>query len=150
MLQSQTRKIGEHTYRVTQLGSEPGQRLYFRLIKLVGPSLAEVLKQWRGEKKVNSGSAAAALTELMSSLDYSMWREFVDTFAEATDVLSDDGKRSGTLVELGINKPKGLAFAGHYGHLMKWLAFSLEVNYASFFDELGLADLASPAVELSA
>jgi len=138
MLKSDTREIGGKRYCVTQLAAEPGQRLFFQLAKLIGPSVAALLREWQG-KEVTPDTVAAALSEFVQTLTYAQFRDFVDTFMGSTDVLGEDDKR------VKLLSMKALAFAGDYGSLMKWVAFCLEVNYASFFGDMGLTTLPSAA-----
>lgn len=147
MLKSESKEIGGKRYCVTQLAAEPGQRLFFHLVKLVGPSVSALLHEWRGGE-VSTGVVASALSELVSQLEYSKVREFIDTFMTATTVIGTD--KDGNEVRLSLEKQKALAFAGDYGSLVKWLAFCLEVNYGSFFDDMGLTSLLSEQANQSA
>lgn len=143
MLQTQSRKIGDRTYHVTQLAAEPGQRLFFQLIKLAGPSIAALLREWDA-KEISIDTVGGALTELTSMLTYAQFRDFVDTFTAVTAVEGADGAR------VPLDKMKTLAFAGDYGGLCRWLGFCLEVNFASFFDDMGLTRLPGAAATASA
>lgn len=147
MLKSDTREIGGKRYCVTQLAAEPGQRLFFQLAKLIGPSVAALLREWQG-KEVTPDTVAAALSEFVQSLTYAQFRDFVDTFMGSTKVLGTNDK--GEETQAPLLSMKALAFAGDYGSLMKWIAFCLEVNYGSFFGDMGLTALPSAAGKPSA
>ena len=146
MLKSETREIGGKHYCVTQLAAEPGQFLFFQLVKFAGPSVAALLNDWRGEgATVDAGTVGKALSELTSQLTYETFRKFVDTFIDSTVVIGGVDA-NGNEIRQPLSKSKALAFAGDYGSLVKWLGFCLEVNYASFFADMGLTKLpSSPA-----
>lgn len=146
-LKSEQREIKGVTYEVTQLAAEPGQRLFFSLVKLLGPAVAALLQEWQG-KAVTPATIAAAITELAASLEYKHFRDFVDTFQASTDVLGQDSNGRATRVKL--SSMKALAFAGDYGGLMQWLGFCLEVNFGSFFSDMGLTNRPGVADEPSA
>lgn len=140
-LKTETREIGGKTYRVTQLGTEHGLRLFFKLGKLVGPSVGALLREWQGGA-INKDTVAAALTEFVAGMEYPTFRDFVDTFMTATVIVTPgaDGARE-QLTKL--ESIKAVAFQGDYASLMKWLGVCLEVNFASFFADMGLTKLPS-------
>jgi hypothetical protein len=131
MLKSQSREIGGTTYEVQTLSTEPGLRLFFQLAKLVGPATASALKQWQ-TKEMTPQMFAAGIAEFMSQLQYATFMDFVSTFQESTTVVGANGNKA------KLSDMKAIAFAGDYGSLMKWLGFCLEVNFKSFFVDLGL------------
>jgi hypothetical protein len=151
MLKSQTREIGERTYCVTTLGSEDGQRLFFKLAKLVGPSVAALLRQWAGsigedgKPKLDVDTVSAALGEFMTQLSYGDFQDFVQSFAKSTDVVDEKDTRVSLakLMKLG-------EFSGDYASFVKWLGFCLEVNFASFFAGMGLTSQSPGAAKQSA
>lgn len=142
MLKSETREIGGKEYCVTQLGAEDGQRLFFKLLKFVGPSVAALLREWRGrvdeqgKPQLDVRVLSSALSEFMSQLSYGEFRDFVDTFMKSTALIGDADER-GNKPRVNLDKMKALAFVGDYGSLVKWLGFCLEVNYSSFFADMG-------------
>ena len=148
MLKSETKEIGGKKYSVTQLSAEPGQRLFFHLVKFVGPGVSTLLREWQGtvtdegKPQVDAETIAAALSELVQVFTYAHFRDFVDTFMSSTHVIGSD--KEGNEVRVPLEKTKALAFAGDYGSLVKWLAFCLEVNFGSFFDDMGLTSPQSP------
>lgn len=150
MRRTETREIGGTTYSVTQLGWDDGQRLFFNLAKLAGPSVAALLREWQGavgadgKPKLDSETVSAALTEFLQSLSYPMFRDFVDTFVKVTKVHGENDKTA-PLADM-----KAIAFAGDYASLCRWLGFCLEVNYSSFFDGMGLTSRPAPAASASA
>lgn len=142
MLKSETREIGGRKLTVTQLGTGDGLRLFFKLGKLVGPSVGTLLRQWQG-KSVTKEVVGMAITELLAAIEWSDFNEFVQTFAKVTretvTVTNDRGDSEERTVSL--DKTIGnIAFAGDYLTLMQWLGFCLEVNFASFFTGLGLTN----------
>lgn len=135
-----SREIAGKMYHVTTLSTEPGRRLWFKLVKLAGPALAAFLRQLGASdaqgllklKTVSPVVAAAALQELVSTLSAEDFDDFYNTFLATTSVEQNDGAK------VRLESIKAFAFAGAYGAMVKWLGFCLEVNFGSFFDELGL------------
>jgi len=148
MLKSETREIGGRKLEVTQLGTAQGLKLFFKLGKLVGPSVATLIKQWQG-KAISKEVVGEALIELLDKLEWSDFQELVVVCARSTMQIHTNDK--GETVRLPLEKTiDTIAFAGDYLSLMKWLGFCLELNFASFFVDLGLTSLPSSADQASA
>ena len=136
MLKSETREIGGRKFNVTQLGTGDGLRIFFKLGKLVGPSVGALIKQWQG-KSIDKHALGAALTELVEKLEWADFKELVALCAKSTAeiVTNDDGETR----RIDLSKTiETVAFAGDYLSLMQWLGFCLELNFSSFFVGLGL------------
>jgi len=130
-IEAREKRIGEHTYRVTQFGAKQGRGLLVRLLKLAGPSLGATLSSLAQGKHTEVEAALAAglsqgLYELAERLNE----------AEVGSVLDDFAKQ--TVVVIGDREPRlsdvfDAHFAGKYDEMLLWARFCLEVNYASFF-----------------
>jgi hypothetical protein len=131
---SDQRTIGSRTFIVTACNTDDGCRLLFSLIKVCGPAVARFLRGLGADEEsledMNLSIVADALEELLRTVDKATFDDFYKTFFKNTKQLTDEG---GQVPLVGPT-----AFAGDYGTMSKWLAFSLEVNFASF-----LADLAA-------
>lgn len=134
MLEIRSKAIGNHTYRVRQLGAGEGRKALIRLVKILGPVFAPLLE---GSGKVGAGwsfletkasdvgRAFEVLAERLSDqdLDY-----FCATFGVCTELEWPDGRAKPLTLQ-----EQELHFAGDYLAMFKWLAFCLEVNYSGFF-----------------
>lgn len=139
MLKSETREIGGRKLEVTQLGTGQGLKLFFKLGKLVGPSIATLIRQWQG-KAISKQVVADAMLELVEKLEWSDFQELVNVCAKSTSQVVTNERGETLRIELSKTIDT-IAFAGDYLSLMKWLAFCLELNFASFFVDLGLTAL---------
>lgn len=142
------RLIGEHMYRVTQLGAKPGRAMLVRLVKLLGPGIGSFVggigrvgpppskpNELQLEAMEESGLAlgfADGIHELCARLNEKDFGELVDQFARHTVVVVSDELQP-QLTEIFDQH-----FAGRYDLMLKWLAFCLEINFGSFFG--GAAD----------
>lgn len=135
------RKIGNHTYRVTQFGAKQANRVLVSLFKLVGGGFADLVST-PGEAEARLGAAVAALQKSVSADDLNA---VCDAFASKTKLILQAQLNGGPQ-----EVPQDLApmfddhFAGaSYPDLFRWLAFAIEVNYASFLGANGtsLSDL---------
>lgn len=133
MIQAETRTISGDEYEVTQLPSGRGRKLLLRILRVVGPALAELVRGGDGVKlsEVGADGLASAMQELAARLTEDDFEYAVRELAGATKVRIGGGDP--TKLETIID----LHFAGEYGAMLQWLAFALEVNYRSFFDGLG-------------
>lgn len=148
MLKSETREIGGRKFAVTQLGTEEGLRIFFKIGKLIGPSIAELLREWQGQT-ITKATLGAALAELCNKLEYRDFLELVTLCAKCTSELVTD--QDGSVRRVGLEKTiSTVAFAGDYLSLLQWLGFCLELNFASFFVGLGLTKLPNSADQESA
>jgi hypothetical protein len=112
------KKIGRHTYYVTQLNALVGRKALVRLAKFLGPALAAATK----------GDVTDALARVAESLSEDDFEYFCDLFAEKTVVTG--GEYDG---EPDLHLIFDEHFAGEYLEMVQWLAFAFQVNFASFF-----------------
>lgn len=144
------RTIGPHTYRVTLLGAKEGERMAWKLAKLLMPSAAAAADGFaaapvkpsavQGEEGVAEMiamviGASWGLTRLIELVDPLELEQMQVRLAQHTEVL------------IGRDQEKPLAgilddhFAGHYDWMAQWFAFALEVNFSSFFAVSASADV---------
>jgi hypothetical protein len=130
------KKIGDHTYRLTMLGTRQGQRVLLRLVKALGPAAA-VLAVAGAEGLGNAISAALqSITE--TDLDY-----LIDTFAASTDLVLPTTTAAGAgSVKVALTGCYDSHFAQRYPESLAWLVWAVQVNFSSFFDGKGAAVLA--------
>jgi hypothetical protein len=112
------KRIGIHTYYVTQLDALRGRREIVRLAKVIGPALSVADK---GEE--------AALAKLVEALSVDEFDHFCEVLSEQTVVT---GGAHGEL-EPQLSDVFAEHFAGNYLEMVQWLAFALGVNFGSFF-----------------
>jgi hypothetical protein len=129
MLKTTETVIDGHRLRVTQLALGQSRPMFFKLTKICGPAVVSFMKALDGKKLADVALPvmADAIGELIKSLDYETFNAFVQTFARVTETF--DEKNVSILLSGSIELD---AFGGNYGTLLKWLAFCLEFNFASF------------------
>jgi hypothetical protein len=143
MLKSQSRVIGNHTYKVRQLGASEGRKMLVRLVKVLGPVLAALLRATKGQKlppakveetpeptapEATEAPAEAPLEVFCSRLSEVDLDYLVSTLGPCTEVILPDGRVQALTLDV-----QEMHFAGSYGEMFKWLGFALEVNYSDFF-----------------
>ena len=131
MLHTEEKQIGDHTFKISQLGSREGRRILVRLIKLLGPALGEIVES-RGNIEQAIG---AGLSDLARNITNDDLTDLCQTFGNSTEVIIE-----GKPVRLSIDFQE-IFFAGRYGAMMKWLKACLEVNFADFTELLGATEL---------
>lgn len=121
---AQEREIDGIRYKVWPISMKPhGTAALVRLIKLISPVLASVLK---ADTKAAMGAAlfeALPNTLTESDIDY-----FAKVFGDAAQYLNDKGEWAPL-----VDKVQADHFAGRYFALFQWIAFAAEVNYGNFF-----------------
>jgi len=133
MIETKEKAIDEHNVMVTQF---PGRRaLMFktRLIKLLGPSIAQLFTEKGVDAEVDFSAISKALDKLAENLNENEYVKFVLDLLQCTRF---DGK------EIGENV-FDTEFAGNLLLMYKVLWFTLEVNYGSFFGEGGIGKILS-------
>lgn len=125
-IESQTKQIGDFSYKVRTLGAKVGNRVLLKMSKSVGALLLVA----GGGRGVTAGAIASALASL--SEDDFDW--IVMKLSEATDLTLPDGR------EPCLGGQNGAVFdqhfAGRYDAELEWLEFAIEVNFGPFFLEL--------------
>ncbi len=139
-------------YRITQLPFGASQRLLTRLMRVVGPVLAELAAGVKDGK----ANLESDLTELMPTfgpavekLCASLGDDDLDflfkTLAGHSEVSLSEGKW------VNLKDVMEMEFAGEFPHAIKWLVESLKVNFGNFFGDRGLLGRAgAPAKEKAA
>lgn len=128
-------KKGPVKYMVTQFPARYGLRLKTELIKLLAPSLFSLAGNL--DAKVESSNISLIIESLCTRLDEGAIESLVLRLLSST-------RREGKEVDKVFDD----VYAGNYGELFKALKFVIEVNYGSFFQELGISNLAElPAVK---
>lgn len=145
MLKTERKMIGEYEYAVTQLDAVKGSRVFTRLTKILAPAivgLSSASTQIKGTKPADvddvTGSkmfeALGKLAENLTEADVDFFRE---CFAASTDVMITD-EQTGKQRSPKLSTIFGLHFAGKYDEMIEWLVFCFEVNFGSFFVQIGL------------
>lgn len=116
--ETKTKTIKSTQYDMRQFGALQGRKVLARLLQTVGPAIGAI-----------GGSPEAALALAISKFDSDTVDYLCDSFAPFTTI-HVNGK--GIALEAVFN----VHYAGNYGEMLQWLAFALEVNYASFFADL--------------
>jgi hypothetical protein len=134
-IETRERTIGEHTYRVTQLGTKRGSAMLVKLVKLLGPGCGSFIGGLGRAPSGNSGeweSALAlglgdALHDLATRLDEAQFAAVCDEFAKQTAVVLS------AELEPRLSDIFDDHFAGKYDVMLRWLRFCMEINFSSFF-----------------
>ena len=133
MIDTKEKIIDEHNVMVTQF---PGRRALFfktRLIKLVGPSVAQLFTGKSLDINMDFSIVAKALDKLAENLKEDEYVKFVLDLLQCT-----------RLDEKEINDSTfDNEFAGNLLLMYKVLWFTLEVNYGSFFGQGGIGKILS-------
>ncbi len=143
MRKTETRDIGGLRYQVMQLGAIRGRAVMLRLTKVIGPAIAALMAaKPKGEGKGILDVDVAALGGIFEKLELTEadLEFFCQAFGEVSFVTLPDGKHP-RVVDCFDDH-----FAGRYGDMLSWLAFSAEVNFGDF---LSKASAAIPAESAS-
>src|ERR1700753_1784819 len=136
------RWIGEHIYRVTLLGAKEGERMAWKLAKLLAPSAAAAADGFASApSKPNAAQGEEGVAEMIAMVIGASWglTRLIDLVDPAELEAMQLLLAKYTEVELKPDQTPNLAkvfddhFAGRYDVLMQWFAFALEVNFSSFF-----------------
>lgn len=115
-------------FKVTQLGFADGMELLTMLGRLVGPALSEATK---------TQNAAAMIGDILSRLSFTEITSITEKLSRTTRIEREPGRWPVLEPEVDL--------AGNYDLTLRWLKFSLEVNYGDFFVAGGLlSDVISP------
>jgi hypothetical protein len=134
-LTTQRRTIRDCEYEVAPLGLETSLDVLFRVKAIFSPTLREVSASLATSKEDERGvemairTALAGAQKLIEVLTIDDVRYLRAKFSDTTTIHFSDGKAPRL-----ANKP--LHFEGpRMFDLFKWIAFCIEVNYASFFTD---------------
>ncbi len=125
---TQEREINGVNYSVTPLPFGVGRKTLMRLVKIISPIAAAA---FRGDNAGVFEALPLALTD--DDVEY-----FAKIFGQQSRYLEDGNWKP----LLPANQE--MHFAGRYAEFVKWLVFSIEVNFGGFFSGKsgeGLADL---------
>ncbi len=134
MLETKQREIDGVTFSVEMLDGKSSRGVFVRVVKLLGPSLADLAKS--GAESILDADhtvalgALAKLTEGLTEVDL---EALVDVFSRKTKI---------AVGAAWVPVPDAV-FAGKLLTMFKWLAFCLEVNYSDFLG--AFATTARPA-----
>jgi hypothetical protein len=129
-IETRERRIGDHTYRVTQFGAKQGRAMLVRLVKLGGPGVGSFVGGVGRGDAMESALALGvgdALHDLAGRLNEAEIASMMDEFAKFTVLVQSAD------VELRLSDILDDHFAGAYDEMLQWVRFALEVNFASFF-----------------
>lgn len=130
MLESQSKSIGESTYKVTQLGAKKGLEVFGRLFQFIAPALGGLLDEAGGVKSIGDlelSAVGGAFKQLAARQVGAELQYFVDAFLPS---IEHNGGKDGNFVKLsGVYE---LHFAGKVHELFQLLWFCVEVNYDGF------------------
>lgn len=125
MRETRSKEIAGRTYEVTQLGAVAGQKVFVRVLKVLGPAIG-----------------AKDMAALLGGIQESDVQALVDAFIPMTHIAGVGQLNARTFDD---------HFAGAYRELFDWLAFCVEVNFGDFLSAppSGLAASvgSAPAVE---
>ncbi len=138
-LKTDKRTIGEFTYSVNQLPYSEGRALMPILLRALGPTLGTLL-EGMGSKGLESNlDLSRALGEFSSSLSEHDLTVICNKMAERSWIL-DGPKHNLACDEQGrVHLPavEEEHWPSRYSDWVKWLTFTLEVNFSSFLGGMG-------------
>jgi hypothetical protein len=139
MIEEKTKVINENTYVVQQFAARRGLKLKTRLIKLIAPTafalMGSVGKDKQGnislDSEANPDMVAKAVSGLVNNLES-------DSVVELIFALLETTRRNGVEVTGQNGSHFDMIYAANYGELSQALMFVIEVNFGSFFRDLGI------------
>lgn len=131
MIETKEKYIDGHKYTVTQFPARRALTLKTKLVKLVAPSLFTAMSGQKQGASVLDMPLDKAINMLVERLDED---HLINLIFELLASTRRDGKE---LNESHFN----MVYAGNFGELYKALFFILEVNFGSFFQEIGIGNL---------
>lgn len=127
MIETRDKYINGHCYTITQLPARKALRLKTRLLKIFGPSLAQMFLSAAGEE----GNITKAIELLANNLDENVLETLV------VEMLAGVRKNGVELTAPVID----LEFAGDMQGLYKVVGAVVEVNYSNFLSMIGITSL---------
>lgn len=133
---SQTKEIGGYEFTVSQLPGSIGLKMFFDLVKMVGPSIGALIDEGggsltmsdlgklAGDKKIAQAGLSGAIKELALNMNDAQVDKMIKQLRECTQV-----KGHGPL-----NKVHDAIFAGKIKAQLEWLAFALQVQFSDFLE----------------
>jgi hypothetical protein len=127
---TEKKTIGGTTYHVSQFGALKGREILFHLTKFLGPATSGYVAG--DDIAASLGLALQTWCEKANKDDFIL---LCTAFAEVTKY--EQPLTSGEVIHVELSKTFDSHFAGHYGYMLAWLAFAIQVNFASFLSEIG-------------
>lgn len=141
-VKTDTRQIGEHKYRVTQLPGLKARELFTRIVRLIGPAAAAAVGSGRGLSRFDLGELFGSLTSRITDDELG---HFCTVLGECTELLGSNG--AATKLDTTL---QDVHFAGELLNMFKWLQFALEVNFADFLSVWRRTQAAESTAQTSA
>lgn len=134
MIESKERIVNGAKYYVSQFPARRALKLQIKLIKLLAPSLFTSLDGYKGnilDADIGNLSFGRAAEMLVNRLDE---HDLENLIMELFSMTRREGKEI-------TPQLFDLVYAGNFGELFQAIAFVLEVNFASFFQQIGIGKL---------
>lgn len=148
MIETQETEIGSYRFRLSQLPAGKGRRLLVRLTKVLGPTIAAAVAELPDEGEGGANvldmpvrSVSQAIFELCEKLTEADLDHVCEVMADRCE-FSEDGEH---WLKLSSKGQFDLVFAGAYLDMIKWIGWTLSVNYADFFGGSGALEKARQA-----
>lgn len=132
--------IGGHRYCMTMLAATPGYKLFYRLMQMLGPSIAtlkdvvaDAAKNEAGitpsllDQKINSDAILKGVQALTSNVSEADLDYVVNTLKAQCEVGLNGSNK--TIPLAGVFD---VHFAGEMGAFFQWLAWGLKVQFQTF------------------
>ena len=133
-IQTQEKEINGSIYTVTQLPARRALRLKSKLIKVFGPIFAQFFIKVRAEED----SEQAQKDSIIKSIEmFSHNLDSTEFEALVMEILQGVRKSGMELTSAIVD----MEFAGDMSSLYKLIWFVVEVNFANFFELLGIGNL---------
>jgi hypothetical protein len=138
MSETRTKEIDGHTYTLELFGAKEGQKVFFRLVTFLGPTLGAAAGQgWKNIGPALETFARSATPEQFESL--------IDCFAVKTTLtLIAKTKGGDKPITTQLSKVYDTHFARRYKALFSWLLWAVQENFESFLgsgEDGGLLDI---------
>ena len=140
-IKEETREINGANYTVQQFAARRGLALKTKLIKLIAPSAFALIggAKAQGGNLIDADIGADVLSKSIKTM--------LDNLGDSADVerlvfeiLSNTRRNNAQIDGLLFDD----VYAGNYGELFKAVFFVIEVNYGSFFRDMGIGNLQLP------
>lgn len=127
--------IGEHEYRMRQLGALEGRKLWLKLVHILAPALERLAK----EKTLDEAALLGGLSTLLERLDEATVESLYAAFGRSCElhIVDDKGERWPKLEGAVFDEH----FAGNYLAMSQWLAEGVAFNFLPFGSDGSLGDL---------
>lgn len=137
-IETKEKTIDGKRITVVQLPARRALKLQAKLVKLFGSSLAALLSGSKGSIDANLTPAvlSGAVEKLAANLEENDFLRLVLEILQSTRVDNQEAGAESTFDQL---------FAGSFLFMYKVVGFTLEVNYADFFDAGGIGSLLEKA-----